>query len=215
MRHFSFPDRLISSLDTALKTLSGQVQGTARPFPHAGQQKKEEPQLTEQEQRRCAQLMRINHSGEVCAQALYQGQALTARNAQIAQHLRQAATEENDHLQWCQQRLKQLNSHTSLLNPFWYLGSFSLGVLMGLAGDAWNLGFLSETEHQVSEHLAQHLEQLPEHDEASRALIHQMQLDELAHAHMAENLGGKPLPRPIKNAMTGMAFLMKATSRWL
>ncbi len=207
MREIHFKDRLISSLDVALKTLSHSTAGTARPNPAAG--------LPEEcdNKRLSAGLMRINHTGEVCAQALYQGQALTARNPALVKKLEQASLEENDHLQWCESRLKELGSRASFLNFFWYPTSLMLGTIAGLLGDRWSLGFLSETERQVSRHLETHLEKLPVNDHKSRAIVSQMLIDETAHADWAENLGAATLPTPIKKAMAGMALVMKSIVR--
>jgi ubiquinone biosynthesis monooxygenase Coq7 len=156
--------------------------------------------------------MRINHCGEVCAQALYNGQALTAKNPQIKQALAQASKEETEHLAWCEKRIHELGSHTSLLNPLWYAGSFTLGALAGAIGDKWNLGFLAETERQVGAHLDKHLKELPSQDEKSRAILAQMKIDEAHHADTAVHLGAAELPQPIKSAMQQMSKVMTATT---
>lgn len=159
-----------------------------------------------------AALMRVNHVGEVCAQALYQGQALTSRSDDIRQRMQQAADEEIDHLNWCYHRIQQLNGHTSYFNPIWYLGSFALGVGAGLAGDKWSLGFLAETEKQVVEHLNSHMDRLPEEDTPSRAIVAQMAEDEARHAEMAMENGAAELPKPIKDLMRQAARFMTSIS---
>ena len=159
--------------------------------------------------------MRINHCGEVCAQALYNGQALTTKNPQTAQALQQASKEETEHLAWCEKRIHALGGHTSLLNPLWYAGSFTLGAIAGAIGDKWNLGFLAETEHQVGAHLDKHLHELPANDEKSRAILEQMKTDEAQHADTAISLGGAELPAPIKSAMKQMSKVMTSTTYYL
>jgi len=159
-----------------------------------------------------AALMRVNHVGEVCAQALYQGQALTSRSIEVREKMNHAAEEEVDHLNWCFKRIEQLDSHTSHLNPLWYLGSFALGVGAGLAGDKWSLGFLAETERQVVEHLESHLKRLPEEDTVSRAIVTQMAEDEAKHAQMAVDNGAAELPDTIKQAMKLTAQIMTRIS---
>ncbi len=205
------PDALILNFDRALRTLFAPA-ASRRPHPDAGLP---EAALTDAERRHVAGLMRVNHSGEVCAQALYQGQALTARNPDIAQALQQAADEETEHLAWCERRLNELNSHKSLLNPLWYTGSFALGVLAGALGDRWNLGFLAETERQVEGHLDGHLQRLPEQDVKSRAIVEQMKADEIRHAETAIALGGAELPLPVKLAMKLTAKVMTQTAYWV
>lgn len=205
------PDSLILHFDRALRTLFAPA-ASRRPHPDAGLP---EAALTDAERRHVAGLMRVNHSGEVCAQALYQGQALTARNPDIAQALQQAADEETEHLAWCERRLNELNSHKSLLNPLWYTGSFALGVLAGALGDRWNLGFLAETERQVEGHLDGHLQRLPAQDVKSRAIVEQMKADEIRHAETAIALGGAELPLPVKVAMKLTAKVMTQTAYWV
>lgn len=205
------PDSLILHFDRALRTLFAPA-ASRRPHPDAGLP---EAALTDAERRHVAGLMRVNHSGEVCAQALYQGQALTARNPDIAQALQQAADEETEHLAWCERRLNELNSHKSLLNPLWYTGSFALGVLAGALGDRWNLGFLAETERQVEGHLDGHLQRLPAQDAKSRAIIEQMKADEIRHAETAITLGGAELPLPVKLAMKLTSKVMTQTAYWV
>jgi len=159
--------------------------------------------------------MRIDHTGEVCAQALYQGQSLTARLPEVRKKMERAAAEENDHLDWCERRIEELGGRTSLLNPLWYAGSFAIGALAGLAGDKWSLGFVAETEQQVGEHLDEHLEQVPPQDAKSRAILEQMKQDELQHANQALAGGGVPLPAPVKLAMRLSSKVMTRTVYWL
>ena len=202
-------DRLIIEFDKGLKTLTASAH-SVRPYPDA--QVQDAAELNAEEKRHAAALMRINHCGEVCAQALYNGQALTAKNPQIKQALAQASKEETEHLAWCEKRIHELGSHTSLLNPLWYAGSFTLGALAGAIGDKWNLGFLAETERLVGAHLDKHLKELPSQDEKSRAILAQMKIDEAHHAHTAVHLGAAELPKPIKSAMQQMSKVMTATT---
>jgi ubiquinone biosynthesis monooxygenase Coq7 len=159
--------------------------------------------------------MRINHAGEVAAQALYQGQALTARNEAVAAEMRQAASEETDHLAWCEQRISELGGRTSVLNPLWYAGSWAIGALAGAIGDRVSLGFITETEKQVESHLQSHLQRLPESDTASRAILEQMKTDEIRHGARAEALGGMSLPLPIRAAMRLTSRLMTRSTYWI
>ena len=191
------PESVIPQIDKVLRTLFASAQ-TRRDYPDAGLP---EAEMSEVEKRHAAGLMRINHSGEVCAQALYQGQALTARNPEAARALLEASDEETEHLAWCERRLNELGSHKSFLNPFWYAGSFALGALAGALGDKWNLGFLAETERQVEGHLDGHLSKLPDQDAKSRAIVEQMKIDEIKHADTALAHGGAELPGPVKEAM--------------
>lgn len=202
-------DRLIIEFDKGLKTLTASAH-SVRSYPDA--QVQDAAELNAEEKRHAAALMRINHCGEVCAQALYNGQALTAKNPQIKQALAQASKEETEHLAWCEKRIHELGSHTSLLNPLWYAGSFTLGALAGAIGDKWNLGFLAETERQVGAHLDKHLKELPSQDEKSRAILAQMKIDEAHHADTAVYLGAAELPKPIKSAMQQMSKVMTATT---
>lgn len=167
-----------------------------------------EGDLSPDERRHAAGLMRVNHVGEVCAQALYQGQALTARSTIIQKKLQQAAQEEADHLQWCRERLEELHARPSYLNPFWYSGALLMGLIAGLLGDQISLGFLGETEQQVERHLNKHLHSLPLNDQKSRAIVEQMRLEEVEHASAAEQLGGVPLPLLIQLSMQGLAKFM-------
>jgi ubiquinone biosynthesis monooxygenase Coq7 len=204
-------DNLITEFDKGLRTVLAEAH-TVRPFPDRGLA---ENALNEQEKRHAAALMRINHSGEVCAQALYNGQALTARNPATEEALRQASQEETEHLAWCEKRIKELGSHKSFLNPAFYAGSFALGALAGALGDKWNLGFLAETEHQVGKHIEGHLKHLPEQDEKSRAILEQMKEDEAKHATTAISHGGAPLPLPVKMAMKLSSKIMTKTTYWI
>jgi ubiquinone biosynthesis monooxygenase Coq7 len=171
--------------------------------------------LEEAERRESARLMRVNHAGEVAAQALYRGQALAARNAEAATAMSQAAAEELDHLAWCEQRIAELDGRVSLLNPLWYSGSFLIGALAGALGDRTSLGFLSETERQVESHLRDHLDRLPPADKRSRAIIEQMKHDEVAHGAKADALGAAKLPRWVQEAMRLTSRLMTRGSYWL
>lgn len=203
VRDYSLLDRLIDQFDTGLRTVFGRPVVTERPDPAADI---EDTELTEQERDLSARLMRINHAGEVAAQGLYQGQALTARLPEVRDKMERAALEENDHLAWCENRVEELGSHTSYLNPLWYLGSVTIGALAGLAGDKWSLGFVAETEHQVVRHLDDHLGRISSADKKSRAILEQMKIDEGRHATTALSAGGAPLPTPIQG-------LMKLTSK--
>lgn len=203
-------DRLIVEFDTGLRTLFGAAH-SLRPYPDAGVT---ESILNEAERKSAASLMRVNHSGEICAQALYQGQALTARDPVVQQTLRQAAQEETEHLAWTARRVHELGGHLSLLNPLLYGASLTVGACAGLLGDKWNLGFLAETEKQVGEHLQEHLGRLPQQDAKSRAVVSQMYADETRHGEMAVGLGGAELPLPVKFAMKGSAKLMTQTTYW-
>lgn len=205
-------DQLIISADTALRTIFGSPKSSGRANPAA---RMAEPELTDAERRLSAGLMRVNHSGEVCAQGLYQGQAMTARLPQVRQSMEQAAIEENDHLKWCEDRLHELESRKSLLNPLWYLGSFTLGALAGAAGDRWSLGFVAETEQQVGAHLEGHLKRLPALDTKSQAIVRQMREDELQHATNAREAGGVALPLPVRMVMKASAKLMTTTAYYL
>ncbi|MDR0781848.1 MAG: 2-polyprenyl-3-methyl-6-methoxy-1,4-benzoquinone monooxygenase [Pseudomonadales bacterium] len=199
-------DKLILNLDQALRTLVSGTTVAGRPNPATMEAA---TPLDATASRHAAGLMRINHTGEVCAQALYQGQALTARLPEVRSSMEHAAREEGDHLAWCESRLTELGSRPSLLNPLWYGMSFSLGALAGLVGDRWSLGFVAETEQQVCEHLREHLAQLPADDQCSKAILQQMLVDEGQHATLARAAGGVELPTPIKHTMSAMARVMK------
>lgn len=174
-----------------------------------------EPELDENQKRHVAALMRVNHCGEICAQALYQGQALASRDPAICAALRQAAAEEGEHLAWTERRLGELGGRKSLLNPLWYSGSLCLGLLAGKLGNAWNLGFLAETERQVEAHLNGHLKRLPETDRKSWAVIEQMKIDEVGHARTAERLGAQELPGMVRQAMRLASGVMTRTAYWI
>lgn len=204
-------DKLIIEFDKGLKTLTASAH-SVRPHPDENVQ---ETELSAEEKRHALGLMRVNHCGEVCAQALYNGQSLTAKNPQIVDALQQASKEETEHLAWCEKRIHALGGHTSLLNPLWYAGSFTLGAIAGAIGDKWNLGFLAETEHQVGAHLEKHLHELPAGDKKSRAILEQMKTDEAQHADTAINLGGAELPAPVKAAMKQMSKVMTSTTYYL
>ncbi|HXH01754.1 MAG TPA: 2-polyprenyl-3-methyl-6-methoxy-1,4-benzoquinone monooxygenase [Candidatus Competibacteraceae bacterium] len=211
-RRYTSVDRLLMGVDQAVRTLTGRPQGTERPDPAAAL---EEGELSAAERRLAARLMRINHTGEVCAQALYQGQALTARLEAVRGKMERAAAEENDHLLWCEQRIHELGGHTSLLNPLFYAGSLAIGALAGAAGDKWSLGFVVETERQVMQHLDGHLARLPERDRKSRAILAQMKEDEGRHAANAKAAGGAELPLPARLAMKLTSKLMTGSTYWI
>lgn len=198
--------------DTAIRAIAGASPAPARPSPADAL---DAADLSEPQSRHVAGLMRINHAGEVCAQALYQGQALTARNSDVRDKMQQSAAEELDHLAWCEQRLEQLGSRVSVLNPVWYAMSFAIGAGAGLVGDRISLGFVAATEDQVCEHLQQHLEQLPAGDAASRAILSQMLVDEADHAHKAIDAGGLRFPAPVKLAMTVVSKVMTKTAYYV
>ena len=202
-------DRLIIEFDTALRSVVGGA-NAQRPTPDSEQSSKSV--LDAQERKHAAGLMRVNHVGEVCAQALYQSQKLVARNPQIQEMLSHSGQEEMDHLAWCETRLQELGSHTSYLNPFWYAGSFAIGLAAGLAGDKWSLGFVAETEKQVENHLESHLEKLPLEDHRSRAIVEQMRVDEIEHGQAAVQAGGAVLPEPIQKMMQAMSKVMTKTA---
>lgn len=209
-RNLSFLDKLIVNGDQALRTLVPSAATAHRVNP--AQEQSATGKLSEKESRHIAGLMRINHTGEVCAQALYQGQALTAKLPAVRAEMEHAAQEEIDHLVWCEQRLSQLGSRTSVLNPFFYAASFSVGALAGLAGDKWSLGFVAATEDQVCEHLESHLEQIPDKDPQSRAILEQMLIDEKAHGTKALEAGGQVFPEKVKKFMSSLATLMTKTT---
>ena len=210
IRSFSLIDLGLGEIDKAIKVLSASaVASRAQPAPPEA-----EP-LEETQRIESARLMRINHSGEVAAQALYQGQALTASDADVSAAMRQAAAEETDHLAWCELRLRELRGRTSLLNPLWYVGSFAIGALAGAFGRSTNLGFVAETERQVEAHLRGHMERLGAADPRSRAILEQMTHDEKQHGAKAASLGGKELPFPVEAAMRLTARIMTRSSYWL
>lgn len=204
-------DAVIKQIDLGLRTLFANPVAQ-RPNPACNELTAE---LTMDDSKHSAGLMRINHVGEVCAQALYAGQALTGRSEDVREKMREAAAEEVDHLAWCAERINELGSHTSYLNPLWFAGSFALGVSAGMIGDRWSLGFVAETENQVVRHLDSHLEKLPSDDRKSRAIVRQMKEDEAKHATTALAAGGKELPSPIKFAMTGMSKVMTSIAYYI
>jgi len=208
----TFVDRLLAEADCALRTVAAR--------PHARRQRPDSDDrehgeaegLSEAERKLAAALMRVNHSGEIAAQALYRGQALVARDPDTRRELLQSADEEYDHLGWCSERTTELGGKTSLLAPVWYAGSFAIGMAAGLGGDRHSLGFLDETEQQVAEHLESHLRKLPAKDAASRAIVKQMRDEELAHGRKARNMGGKALPKPVKEGMRAVSKVMTGLS---
>jgi 3-demethoxyubiquinol 3-hydroxylase len=212
-RPLPFPpslDSIISVADRALRALCAPAQAS-RPLPAAAPP----PELTEAERREAGALMRVNHTGEVAAQALYHGQAFAARSAGTRDLLLKAAREESDHLAWCETRLTELQSRTSYLNPLWYAGSFAIGALAAAFGDRMSLGFVAETERQVEGHLDEHLARLPPKDSRSRAILEAMRADEIEHGAAARAAGGKELPQPARALMTHTARVMTRTAYWI
>lgn len=207
-RNLSFSDRLVAHLDNALKTLTPGAVQARQPLPGLGTVA---PILNSGQAQHIAGLMRINHTGEVCAQGLYQGQALTAKRVHVRENMEQAADEELDHLAWCEQRLTELNSRTSYLNPVFYGLSYAMGAAAGIAGDAWSLGFVAATEDQVSAHLRDHLHQIDQQDPRSTAILERMLADEERHAEHALAAGGRDFPPLVKQAMTGISKVMTKT----
>lgn len=200
-------DQLLIAADEALRTLSGSG-SASRPSPAKSLPESQSPG-------EAARLMRVNHTGEVCAQALYSGQAVFARDERVRDALRTAAAEERDHLAWCRKRLDELDSRPSVLDPLWYAGSFGLGLISGAAGDRWSLGFLAETEAQVERHLEGHLGRLVDDDARSRAVLEQMRDDENRHGALGRSLGGEELPFPVKLAMRMTSKVMTRTAYWI
>ena len=199
IRNYSLADSLIGHVDQALNNIFCK-QVSQRPYP-AVKDAECDDHLSTEEKKRAAGLMRVNHAGEMAAQALYHGQSLIARDPSLKDKLHDASIEEGDHLNWCRNRLEELGERPSIFDPLWYAGSFAIGISAGIAGDRWNLGFLEETEKQVVRHLDNHLEHLPENDSRSRAIVEQMKVDEQGHADLAHNLGAAPLPEPVKQFM--------------
>ena len=204
-RNYTTADRLLMGLDQALQTLAGRPRVTERTDPA---QALPEAELSAEQQLHVARLLRVDHSGEVCAQALYQGQALTARDPAVRDSMQRSAAEENDHLDWCERRVDELGGRLSLLNPLWYAGSFAIGALAGIAGDKWSLGFVAETEKQVEGHLHEHLNEIPEGDQRTRAVLEQMKADEIEHGQKARRFGGIDLPTPVRRLMQATAKIM-------
>ena len=215
-RDYSPLDQLINVIDTGLRTvLSTPESHRTYPAGEHGTESELDDNLNEAEKTLAGRFMRINHAGEVAAQGLYTGQALTAKMPNVREKMQEAAQEENDHLNWCATRIGELGTHTSYLDPFWYAGSVTIGALAGIAGDKWSLGFVAETEKQVVAHLDSHLNQLSEQDERSRAIIEQMKQDELKHATTALESGGAQLPAPIKWLMKITAKVMTKSTYWI
>jgi 3-demethoxyubiquinol 3-hydroxylase len=210
-RKLSPVDRVFEQLDQAVRTVLAPAPGASRPNPADDLP---DPPMTDRERRHAAGLMRVNHAGEVMAQGLYQGQALTARLDHVREAMEQAAIEEFDHLKWCEDRLAELGEQPSRLGPIWYSGAFLLGAGAGLAGDRWSLGFVSETEAQVINHLEDHLGRLPPGDLRSRAIIEQMKTDEAHHGAEARAAGGLPLPAPVRGLMATLSRFMTRTAYW-
>lgn len=205
MRYYSFWDQVILHIDEALSSIQLNSVATR---PNPAEIVTTQDNLSKKECRLSGSLMRINHVGEVCAQALYMGQALTVRSKDIKQKLKRAAEEETDHLNWCEQRIRELDTHVSYLNPFWFFSSLLIGLIAGLSGDRASLGFLAETEHQVERHLRKHLQRLPIQDKKSRAILEQMRKEEIEHALTAEHAGAIPLPLIIQWSMQSLAKFM-------
>jgi len=210
-RRYNIIDQLVLNVESGLRTLFGENYATrSNPANQC-----EPSQLNDADKQLAGRLMRINHAGEVAAQGLYQGQALTAKLPNVREQMEQAAQEEVDHLAWCKSRATELGTHTSYLDPLWYLGSVAIGAAAGLAGDKWSLGFVNETEKQVVKHLEGHLAQLPSHDNKSHAILKQMKTDEQQHATQALNAGAAELPNPVKNVMMLVSKIMTKTSFWI
>ena len=212
MSTMSVVDRLITEFDRGLRTLAQTNRSALRSNPAESQP---EPDLTQQESCAAGRLMRVNHAGEVAAQGLYHGQALTARNQNTLRCMQQSAREEEDHLAWCEQRLEELQTPRSVIGPLWYFGSYFIGATAGMFGDRWSLGFVAETEKQVEQHLSRHLDRLPAQDEKSRAILQQMKFDEQQHGQTARSLGGSDLPKPVRGAMQLVSKLMTTGAYWL
>jgi len=211
-RHYSVIDQFCIEIDQMLRAMTNNVVTTGAPYPAKAI---EEQTLNEQQRKHSAGLMRVNHAGEICAQALYHGQGLVSKKAAIREKMQLAAIQEGDHLAWCKKRLDELDSHTSYLKPFWYTGSFCMGALAGIAGDKWSLGFVAETEHQVSQHLERHLKLLPQKDQRSYKILEKMEADEAKHKDEAISLGARELPRIIKFAMTCCSKIMVKIAYWV
>lgn len=211
-RTYSPFDNLLGGLDQALRTVFGPAPETQRPSPAADLP---DTNLDSAARELAGRLMRINHAGEICAQALYQGQAVTAKLPNVREKMEQAAAEENDHLAWTAERIHELGTHTSYLNPLWYTGSFAIGAMAGLVGDQWSLGFVAETERQVVRHLDSHLDQLAPADEKSRVIIEQMRADEGRHATVAVESGATNLPEPVRQLMRLTSKIMTKTTYWI
>ncbi len=212
-RNYTPIDHLVMNADHAIRTLFGKPDITERPNPT--KDCINEVELSEKERKLSAALMRINHAGEVSAQGLYRGQALTAKLPEVRAKMERAAQEENDHLDWCEKRLVELDSYTSRLNPVWYFGSLAMGATAGWIGDKWSLGFVVETEYQVIRHLDEHLGKLPKADKKSHIVLEQMKEDEAHHATIALHAGAAPLPWPVKKMMSITSKIMTRSTYWL
>ncbi len=212
MNQPSLTDQFITAFDLGLRTLTQVNRKSQRINPAHSVP---EDELTDKEKKLAGRLMRVNHAGEVAAQGLYNGQALTARNEETLRQMQVSAREEEDHLAWCEQRLEELHFQRSLIGPIWYFGSYAIGATAGLIGDRWSLGFVSETEAQVEEHLTDHLNKIPAKDYKSRAILEQMKQDEHNHGEKARNLGGKPLPAPVAKAMHFVSRVMTTGAYWI
>ncbi|MFK7793892.1 MAG: 2-polyprenyl-3-methyl-6-methoxy-1,4-benzoquinone monooxygenase [Gammaproteobacteria bacterium] len=208
----SFSDQVITQFDRGLRTLTKASRHAQRSNPA---EQFEEQNLSEKEIQLSGRLMRVNHAGEVAAQGLYHGQALTAKNAATLKQMQISAKEEEDHLAWCEQRLNQLHTPRSLVGPIWYLGSYAIGATAGIFGDRWSLGFVAETEDQVEAHLENHLAKLPTQDQKSRAIIEKMKQDEQHHGQTARDLGGNPLPAPVQKTMHLVSKVMTTGAYWV
>lgn len=212
LRHYSLLDQCCMNADTALRAIFGKTKTTGRQNPAATLAA---TNLSKQDSKHAAGLMRVNHTGEICAQALYHAQGFISRDTKVKAQMQQAAIEEGDHLTWCNERLKELGSRTSFLNPFWYMGSFMIGIAAGLIGDEWNLGFLAETENQVMQHLESHLQSLPKDDLKSLCIIQQMHQDEAKHRDEAIHHGAKALPALVKQLMRATSKVMVKVAYWI
>lgn len=211
-RDLTRADEALVQFDQVLRTLFGRPRVTERRNPA---EEFEDVDLTEDERRHLGRLMRVNHAGEICAQALYQGQALTARLPEVRENMERSAREENDHLAWCEARIAELGGRKSLANPLWFAGSFALGAAAGLAGDHWSLGFVVETERQVEDHLDEHIAQVPGDDLRTRAILEQMKADEVHHAAVAQAAGANELPRAVRRAMRVVSKVMTRGAYWV
>lgn len=211
-RHYSWLDKFCMTIDQMIRTLVNEAEKTDVDYPA---ENIPEAELDSKEKKQIASLMRVNHAGEIAAQALYHGQALVTKSYELKQQLKEAALEEGNHLAWCKKRLDELQSHTSLLNPFWYTGSFCIGMMAGIVGDKWSLGFISETEKQVVKHLENHLALIPAKDFRSRQILEKMSADETHHREEALALGGVELPTIIKSTMSLTSKIMVKTAYWI
>lgn len=212
LRQLTFIDHLVAHADNALRTLTPNAASATRESPAKN---KDCGELNNQERKHIAGLMRVNHTGEVCAQALYQGQALTAKLESVREKMEHSAQEETDHLVWCEERVQELDGKTSLLNPLFYGSSFAIGAIAGAISDELSLGFVEATESQVCKHLQEHTEQVPEHDQKTHAILEQMLIDEKEHGDLALEAGGKEFPVPVKIAMTSLSKIMTKTTYYL